>query len=111
MTDSTTPQDDAAMSPASAGSAAWPSVGMISENRLRELMADVGWPYSRSLRDALRQCDMEARLDVVARLRLTDAEREALIHAMAALDHVGTDWTLQCAATLRGLLERLGGER
>ena len=38
---------------------------------------------------------------------LTDAEREALIHAMAALDHVGTDWTLQCAATLRGLLERL----
>ena len=47
----------------------------------------------------------------IARLRLTDAEREALIHAMAALDHVGTDWTLQCAATLRGLMERLGGAR
>lgn len=38
---------------------------------------------------------------------LTDAEREALIHAMAALDHVGTGWTLQCAATLRGLMERM----
>ena len=48
----------------------------------------------------------------IARLRLTDAEREALdaaAHAAAQL-YVGPDG-VALAATLRGLLERLGGER
>jgi hypothetical protein len=46
----------------------------------------------------------------VERLRLTDAEREAICQAVTAYD--GNDDDEQCAeiaATLRGLLERTGG--
>lgn len=97
---------------ASDGSVVWPSVGMISENRLRELMAYVGLLYSKSLLAALRQCDMEARLDVAARLRLTDAEREDMECAASRLESdANGPRDLQVADTLRGLLVRLGGER
>jgi hypothetical protein len=60
--------------------------------------------------------EFHAALSGISRMRqglshknftLTDAEREAIIHGQAALDQVGTEWTLKCAATLRGLLERL----
>lgn len=100
----------------SAGSVAWPSVGMISENRLRELMADVGLPHSRSLLVALRQCDMEARLDVAASLRLTDAERGAVVAAdseLSAIAHHRTPDKREClriSTLLRALLARHGGE-
>jgi len=87
---------------ASAGSVAWPSVGVISENRLRELMANVGLLYSKSLLAALRQCDMEARLDVAARLRLTDEERAAVEWAISAAKNVQHP----ADEPLRGLLER-----
>ena len=101
--------DTAERSVASDGSVAWPSVGMISENRLRELMAYVGLLNSKSLLAALRQCDMEARLDVAARLRLTDAEREAIRTAADAYAVRGSADGRESvnAATLRGLLERL----
>jgi hypothetical protein len=42
----------------------------------------------------------------IARLRLTDAEREAVSVAAAACEGIGFD---ELPDTLRGLLERLGG--
>lgn len=36
---------------------------MISNERAMQLMKQVGMPESRSLLQALRQCDMEARAD------------------------------------------------
>ena len=36
---------------------------MITDERLKQLMEQVGMPDSRSLLQALRQCDMEARID------------------------------------------------
>lgn len=53
------------------------------------------------VRDLLIDCRAE-----IKRLRLTDAEREALEWAATHLDNCG--WG---SATLRGLLERLGGGR
>ena len=111
--------DDTERSVASAGSVAWRSLGMISDDRLKSLMADVGMPNSRSLKDALIQCDKEARLDAASRLSLTDAEREG-VEAMAhwcdvdsgycreADDQKAADHYAARAANLRGLLERLG---
>ena len=36
---------------------------MITDERLKQLMVQVGMPNSISLMRALQQCDMEARLD------------------------------------------------
>lgn len=50
----------------------------------------------------------------VDRLRLTDAERVAVMWAIATLETDATadaGQNAEAAATLRGLLERLGGER
>ena len=59
------------------------------------------------LREIGDQRDRIAALeDEIARLRLTDAEREAVEFAVQHLTDSG--WG---TAILRGLLERLGGER
>ena len=42
----------------------------------------------------------------IQRLRLTDAEREAVAGGIAALDQIGTEFTLELARRLNGLLER-----
>lgn len=39
---------------------------------------------------------------------LTDAEREAVENCIYASERIGDDWSDKQAATLRGLLERLG---
>jgi hypothetical protein len=109
MTDETTPQDDAAMSPASTGSVAWQSLGMISDERLKSLMEQVGMPNSRSLKEALMQCDKEARLDASSRLSLTDAEREAIKEAISCCEDItyGGAADQEAADVLKALLERL----
>ena len=56
----------------------------------------------------MRQTDAEYR-DEISRLRLTDAEREAVERVSVAYDLLPTEGARQIAATLRGLLERLGG--
>jgi hypothetical protein len=56
---------------------------------------------------------MAAAVAEIARLRLTDAEREAIGRASDTLRYLQADYgktqTEQDAATLRGLLERMGG--
>ena len=50
----------------------------------------------------------------VERLRMTDAERVAILWAMATLETEAADdagQNAEAAATLRGLLERIGGGR
>lgn len=48
---------------------------------------------------------IDARAEI-ARLRLTDAEREAVERASVAYDLLPTEGARQISATLRGLLER-----
>ncbi len=56
--------------------------------------------------DAVPASDlMEEAADEIERLRLTDEEREAVKFAVATADDYHDD---NVAATLRGLLERLG---
>ena len=67
--------------------------------------------YLRTLSSHLRERAAamllaEAR-DEIERLRLTDAEREAVERAADLIDNK----TCGDSSTLRGLLERLGGER
>jgi hypothetical protein len=55
---------------------------------------------------------IEGKNAEIARLRLTDEEREAVAYAVSELDH----WThgsevIEIANTLRKLLKRLGGDR
>ena len=57
------------------------------------------------LRAAADQADEEYR-EEIARLRLTDAEREAVENCIYASERIGDDWSDKQAATLRGLLER-----
>jgi hypothetical protein len=50
--------------------------------------------------------------DEIARLRLTDAEREAVTAAVRIIDAYDEEmdgFSSHAAATLRGLLERMGG--
>lgn len=58
------------------------------------------------MRTAANQADEEYR-EEIARLRITDAEREAVEFAYSRLT-ADTHYA-SVAATLRGLLERLGG--
>ena len=64
------------------------------------------------LRTAADQADAEYRAEI-ARLRLTDEEREAVEAAVRIVEsrEAMEEFTADSAATLRGLLERLGGER
>ncbi len=76
-------------------------------------MSDAGLldEVSRLRGDAeISRLRLQAAHAEVERLRLTDAEREAICQAVTAYD--GNDDDEQCAeiaATLRGLLERTGG--
>jgi hypothetical protein len=89
---------------------------MISDERLKSLMEQVGMPNSRSLKEALMQCDKEARLDASSRLSLTDAEREAIERQLGWIKRMLVAWEdrgaaangcLRCdEAALTELLER-----
>lgn len=108
MSDSTTQQDGKAMPPASAGS--YPVLWTL-EWKEDAGCIDPEWVYAtREEAAEVNENGCYGRATVVPLYRepaLTDEEREAIIHGQAALDQVGTEWTLKCAATLRGLLERL----
>ena len=114
MSDRTTPQDSAAMSPASAGSVpvAWAAVWPEDGDGI-----DCGWVYDNE-EDAIHAASGGDGIDgrrgvgtVVALYRsptLTDAEREAVEQAAGVCELDATDERrLEIAATLRGLLERL----
>jgi hypothetical protein len=64
--------------------------GMISDERLKELMAQVGMPDSTSLMQAFKQCDMEARLD--ERLAVKADTTTSLGHADAEHLDMLSDW-------------------
>ena len=121
MSDSTTPQDSAAMSPASAGSVDALSVlrklvdgvrgmtyGDPDDPSSVEASAIVRWAIDEieQLRGSMewyRGMLVEAEVKMVM-MRLTDAEREAVAECQewaTVADH------RSLAATLRGLLERL----
>lgn len=107
MTDSTTPQDGKAMSPASPGSA---------EDRITAYLCSGGlFNPELAIHDRVRDLLIDARA-VITSLRLTDAEREAVDTAEASLMRESTDLSTPllvrqrlgaAAATLRGLLERM----
>ena len=93
MSDETKPQDSAAMPPASAGS---------HGDRCRCILR------TRLVGDGCEHCNPAMMIDIlreqIAGMRLTDEEREAVEWASTV------DWgSNPHAATLRGLLERLGG--
>lgn len=101
MSDETTPQDDAAMSPASDGSVAGDPLKYPSSTPQVSLVP-------AKMFDAL-----VAAYDEIDRLRLTDAEREAVERACCSLGGV-IDMSAECSAwdaearqTLLLLLERL----
>ncbi len=112
MSDETTPQDDKAMSPASAGS--------HGESQL-ERGAEIVHCAMRWYREGTTKkwqggnsyAEDRARLAArrIARIfqpTLTDEEREAVENCIYASVRIGDDWSDKQAATLRGLLERLG---
>ena len=74
--------------------------------RLRDALDEqtgrAAWNY-----DCLTQCEERViqRDAEIERLRLTDAEREAVSVAAAACEGIGFD---ELPATLRGLLDRIG---
>lgn len=107
MSDETTPQDDAAMSPASDGSVAGDPLKYPSSTPQVSLVP-------AKMFDAL-----VAAYDEIDRLRLTDAEREAvecgISHILDAEYDGGPGWPSRhpgpdeplAVVALRGLLERL----
>ena len=67
----------------------------------------------QSLADRRGEIAVDRRREI-ERLRLTDAERVAILWALATLETEAADdagQNAEAAATLRGLLERLGGGR
>jgi len=67
----------------------------------------------QSLADKRGEIAVDRRREI-DRLRLTDAERVAILWALATLETEAADdagQNAEAAATLRGLLERLGGGR
>ena len=69
---------------------------MITDERLKEVMREVGMPDSISLYQALRQCDMEATL----------AERERCARVCESFGgngpgYIDDDWARMCAAAIR----------
>jgi hypothetical protein len=108
MTDETTPQDSAAMPPASAGSVSEP----------------VAWvAFATDASESRAVCLTRQEAETVSRkhgwgvaplyaVRLTDAEREAVALAARRLsDDPMLPRDRPTADTLRGLLERQGGDR
>jgi hypothetical protein len=98
MTDETTPQDSAAMPPASTGSVLDEADGVIRGMALSH----------RIVGDKTGAAFMEYMADLLGRLRLTDAEREAVEVAARFMDKWGGVPNTIASDTLRGLLERLG---
>ena len=74
-------------------------------NQLEEAVGKAAWHYENL---TILEEKMVERNAEIARLRLTDAERDA-IESCIADDEAATAYVR--AATLRGLLERLVGER
>ena len=107
MSDATTPQDDAAMSPASTGSVVQRPLGdpEIAVEILRLRVAELEQAICRlAEQDAtLSVCD--GAVTVMMDATLTDAEREAVEVACQDLRHT------EEVATLRGLLERTKPDR
>lgn len=65
---------------------------MLTDERLKQLMQQVGMPNSTSLYQALRQCDMEATL----------AERERCAQLCEeAIGHITDTPLSDCAAAIR----------
>ena len=94
MSDETTPQDSAAMPPASAGSHA---------DQCRCGLA------TRLVGDGCEHCNPAMVIDIlreqVAEMRLTDAEREAIAWCVGMAETTATECDEELAA-LRGLLAR-----
>ena len=126
MTDSTTPQDSAAMPPASAGSvadepAAWAvldSRGMVCVAYICREAAEAYCegtfnrlaPLYRQPQPCPYVTGKTTRYCTLTPFTLTDAEREAVRNAAELMQEM---WDKEpgpsMVATLRGLLERLGG--
>jgi hypothetical protein len=73
---------------------------MLTDERAKQLMQQVGMPDSISLLQALRQCDTEARL----------AEREAMCEAIKEADDKASDNdhmldSDDCISVIRGTWE------
>jgi hypothetical protein len=69
---------------------------MLTDERLKQLMEQVGMPDSSNLYQALRQCDMEATL--------AERERCALIcesFGGNGPSYIDDDWAQMCAAAIR----------
>lgn len=94
MSDETTPQDDAAMSPASAGS--------VCDRITAYLVSGGLFNPEQAIHDRVRDLLIDCR-DEIERLRLTDEEREAVEWCVSAAE----DCQHPADDTLRGLLERL----
>jgi hypothetical protein len=103
MSDSSTPQDGKAMSPASAGSQADAYEIRRSDGALEALT-----PCVRMAEQILRCVGVGAILPLYRQPQptLTDEEREALRY-FAHIQPCSKDMTQRHAATLRGLLDRL----
>ena len=105
MNDSTTPQDDAAMSPASDGSVGEPMAFAVTQPD--------SYVVVLSLHSAFAMRDMCGGGEIVPLYRqpqptLTDAEREAVRFFSLIDGPHNVPVANKRAATLRGLLERLG---
>lgn len=102
MTDETTPQDDAAMPPASTGSVCEPVAWLVTGD---------GYEYATLLKEHAEVVAEEEDGVVVPLCRsptLTDAEREILPVISKTIRGRGwRDWS----DVIDGLLERLGGGR
>ena len=113
MNDDTTPQDSAAMPPASAGSHGEP-VGWQATDEFGRPSGFLSWKD-----DETRWPKNESvPLYLQPKPTLTDAEREAVRFCVTAslpetekLGGVAGELCRMRGATLRALLERLGGER
>lgn len=69
---------------------------MLTDERLKQLMQQVGMPNSTSLYQALRHCDMEATL--------AERERCALVcdsFGGNGPGYIDDDWARMCAAAIR----------
>ena len=107
MTDSTTPQDAKAMSPASTGSVCEPVAWLVTGD---------GYEYATLLKEHAEVIAEEEDGVVVPLYRhpqptLTDAERDVIEWCRQSCRNVRTPHGNRLAATLRGLLERTGGGR
>lgn len=103
MTDSTTPQDSAAMSPASAGSVAGKPIAWIGVFDGEPDPEFIWWDEAKARRWINTRPGV-ALAPLFTAPSLTDAEREA-VETCIADDEAATAY--ERAAILRGLLERL----